>query len=240
MEIEDRSVFLPTRRSPCFSVLIAIICRSVRVLRPALGDPRDFFRTCDDTHPIWRHRYVRNSRNSHRHRRPSSTSVLRPIPVCRRVGRHVIGTGSKLDAASITLLILYPAFDVAAAVFDARTSGSPALYTNMAISTAAAIGLAFAAADDIPAVLRVWGTWAIFAGLVQMLLALKRRGLGGQWAMILSGSLSVIAGGVFLGQASGTTSMKVVGYAGVGGLFFLISAVRLLRQSNTTKLNRTR
>jgi uncharacterized membrane protein HdeD (DUF308 family) len=144
--------------------------------------------------------------------------------------------GSSLDAASITLLILYPAFDVAAAAFDARTSRNPVLYLNIAISTAAAIGLAFAAADDIPAVLRVWGMWAIVAGLVQLFLALKRRGLGGQLAMILSGSFSVLAGASFLGQASGATSMKLcAGYAGLGALFFLISAVRLQRKSNATK-----
>ena len=151
------------------------------------------------------------------------------------------GIGSSLDAASITLLILYPAFDVAAAAFDARTSRNPVLYANMVISTAAAIGLAFAAADDIPAVLRVWGVWAIVAGLVQLFLALKRRGLGGQWAMILSGGISVIAGASFLGQASGATSMKLcAGYAGLGGLFFLISAVRLLRTSNVTRLSEAR
>ena len=146
-----------------------------------------------------------------------------------------VGIGSSLDAASITLLVFYPAFDVAAAAFDARTSRNRVLFVNMAISTAAVIGVAFAAADDIPAVLRVWGAWAIVAGLVQLFLALKRRALGGQWAMILSGGISVIAGAGFLGQASSATSMKVVaGYAGLGGLFFLISAVRLLRKSNAS------
>lgn len=150
------------------------------------------------------------------------------------------GIGSSLDAASITLLVLYPAFDVAAAAFDARTSRNRVLLVNMAISTAAVIGVAFAAADDIPAVLRVWGAWAIVAGLVQLFLALKRRALGGQWAMILSGGISVIAGAAFLGQASGATSMKAcAGYAGLGGLFFLISAVRLLRKSNATNKSNT-
>jgi uncharacterized membrane protein HdeD (DUF308 family) len=149
--------------------------------------------------------------------------------------------GSSLDAAAITLLILYPVFDVAAAAFDARTSRNPVLYVNMAISTAAAIGFAIAAADDIPAVLRAWGVWAIVAGLVQLFLALKRRALGGQWAMILSGGISVIAGASFLGQASGATSMTLcAGYAGVGGLFFLISAGRLLRESNLNKLSEAR
>jgi uncharacterized membrane protein HdeD (DUF308 family) len=148
--------------------------------------------------------------------------------------------GSSLGAGSVTLLILYPAFDVAAAAFDVRSSRNPVLYLNMAISAAATIGLAFAAADGIPAVLRVWGGWAIAAGLVQLFVALKRRALGGQWAMILSGSISVIAGGGFLRQASGATSMKVfAGYATLGGLFFLISAVRLLRARNTSTGNTT-
>ena len=49
--------------------------------------------------------------------------------------------------------------------------------------------------------------------------------------MILSGSISVLAGAGFLGQAGSATSMKMLaGYAALGGIFFLISAVRLLRQ----------
>ncbi|HXT87934.1 MAG TPA: hypothetical protein VN714_01630 [Trebonia sp.] len=140
--------------------------------------------------------------------------------------------GSKIDAGSVTLLILYPAFDVAAAIFDVRSTRNQALYANIAISTAAAVGLAIATASDVPAVLRTWGAWAIIAGLVQLFVALRRRrALGGQWAMILSGGISVLAGAGFLGQASGATSMKMLaGYAVLGGIFFLISAVRLLRQ----------
>ena len=150
--------------------------------------------------------------------------------------------GSKIDAGSVTLLILYPAFDVAAAIFDARSTRDRVLYVNIAVSTAAAIGLAAAAADDIPAVLRTWGVWAIVAGLVQLFVALKRRrALGGQWAMILSGGISVIAGAGFLGQAGSATSMKLcAGYAALGGLFFLISAVRLLRPGNQNKLAEAR
>jgi hypothetical protein len=150
--------------------------------------------------------------------------------------------GSKIDAGSVTLLILYPAFDVAAAIFDARSTRDPALYLNIAISAAAAIGLAVAAAGDIPAVLRTWGVWAIVAGLVQLFVALKRRrALGGQWAMILSGGISVIAGGGFLGQAGSATSLTVcAGYAALGGLFFLISAVRLVRRGNQNKLAEVR
>jgi uncharacterized membrane protein HdeD (DUF308 family) len=146
--------------------------------------------------------------------------------------------GSKIDAGSVTLLILYPAFDVAAAIFDARSTRNQALYANIAISTAAAIGFAIAAANDIPTVLRAWGAWAVVAGLVQLFVALRRRrALGGQWAMILSGGISVLAGGGFIRQASSATSMKMLaGYAALGGLFFLISAVRQLRDGNQNKL----
>jgi uncharacterized membrane protein HdeD (DUF308 family) len=150
--------------------------------------------------------------------------------------------GSKIDAGSVTLLILYPAFDVAAAVFDARSTRNQALYANIAISTVAAVGFAIATANDIPAVFRAWGAWAIVAGLVQLFVALRRRrALGGQWAMILSGGISVIAGGGFLGQAGNATSMRMLaGYAALGGLFFLISAVRLLRDGNQNKLAEVR
>src|SRR4051812_18450385 len=80
-------------------------------------------------------------------------------------------TGAKLGPAAVTLLVLYPAFDVAAALVDARSSrtgGSPlGLYVNIAISSLTAIGLAIASASGVPAVLRVWGAWAIVAGLIQ-------------------------------------------------------------------------
>ena len=60
----------------------------------------------------------------------------------------------------------------------ART-GSPALlYVNIAISLLAAVGLAVAGASGIPAVLRVWGAWAVVAGLVQLIVGVTRR----RWA----------------------------------------------------------
>jgi uncharacterized membrane protein HdeD (DUF308 family) len=149
------------------------------------------------------------------------------------------GVGGSIDAASVTLLIVYPAFDVAAAVLDARETRNPLLYVNIAISTAAAIGLAFAASDDIPAVFRVWAAWAIVSGAVQLVVALRRRALGGQLPMILAGGISVLAGAAFFGMAGDASSMKTIaGYATLGGLFFLISAVRLLRQSRLEQISK--
>ncbi|GIJ43294.1 membrane protein [Virgisporangium aliadipatigenens] len=147
----------------------------------------------------------------------------------------LFATGAELGAAAVVLLVLYPAFDVAAAVVDARSSrvgGSPRLlYANIAISTLAAIGLAVAAASGVPAVLRVWGVWAIVAGLVQLFVAIGRRAMGGQWPMILSGGISTLAGTSFILMAAGADPKPnaVAGYAVVGGIFFLVSALRLRR-----------
>ena len=142
------------------------------------------------------------------------------------------------------LLVLYPVFDVAAAVVDVRssrvdesggaTNGSAAgLYVNIAISTLAAVGLAVALTSGIPAVLRVWGVWAIVAGIVQLVVAIRRRRLGGQWAMIASGAISVLAGASFVLMASsaGASLTNVAGYALLGGIFFLVSALRLGRSA---------
>ncbi|MBE1577482.1 hypothetical protein ACFORH_09890 [Amycolatopsis roodepoortensis] len=146
-------------------------------------------------------------------------------------------SASKLGPVSIALLVLYPLFDVAAAVIDLRsaqdTKPAPGLYVNIAISTIAGIGLAFAAASGIPAVLRVWGAWAIVSGLVQLAVGIGRRELGGQWAMIASGAISALAGTSFVLQAAqpDATLLNLAGYAFLGGVFFLVSAIRLGRLS---------
>ncbi|MFG1697632.1 hypothetical protein [Nonomuraea sp. NPDC049309] len=147
----------------------------------------------------------------------------------------VFATASQLGPLGIALVVIYPLFDVAAAIVDARSSkagGTPyGLYANIAISTLAAIGLAVASGNGVPGILVVWGAWAIVAGLVQLVVAVVRRRMGGQWAMILSGGISVLAGGSFIMGASAPNPMltNIAGYAVLGGIFFLISALRLGR-----------
>nr|WP_203606653.1 hypothetical protein [Streptomyces sp. SID11385] len=144
-------------------------------------------------------------------------------------------TTDRISPVAAVLLVLYPLFDVGAAVVDtraSRTTGSPALlYVNMAVSLIAAIGVGIACASGIPAVLRVWGAWAIVSGLVQLIVAVPRRKMGGQWPMILSGGISVLAGASFVASAGADdpTLTSAVGYAIPGGVFFLISALRLGR-----------
>jgi uncharacterized membrane protein HdeD (DUF308 family) len=141
----------------------------------------------------------------------------------------------ELTALTTTLLVIYPLVDVAAAIIDARASrasGSPVLlYVNVVVSLLAAAGLAVAGSSGIPAVLRVWGAWAVVAGLVQLFVGVTRRKMGGQWPMIISGGLSVLAGGSFIAGASAADPAvtNAVGYAIPGAVFFLIAAIRLGR-----------
>jgi len=147
----------------------------------------------------------------------------------------LLAVGKDLGAAATVLLVLYPAFDVAAAVVDYRSSRTerPAagLVVNMALSVLTAIGLAIAAGSGILAVLRVWGAWAIAAGIVQLVVAIIRYRLGAQWPMILSGGISVLAGAGFLAMAGGADPKLagLAGYATLGAIFFFASALRLGR-----------
>lgn len=148
--------------------------------------------------------------------------------------------GSAITTAVAVLLVAYPLFDVVAAVVDHRASGGiharNLMQANMALSGLAAAGLAAAAASGAPAALRVWGAWAIASGAVQLVVALRRRrALGGQWPMALSGGISVLAGGGFLAAATNSDPALggLAGYAVLGGLFFLASAIRLSRMRPT-------
>ncbi|GAB3755623.1 hypothetical protein [Microlunatus parietis] len=147
----------------------------------------------------------------------------------------VLAFARTINPAVVVLLVSYPLFDVVAAMIDFRSSGAVRprvpLYLNMALSLLTAAGLAVAVTAGIPAVLRIWGIWAITAGIVQVIVAIRRYRLGGQWAMILSGSISVLAGTSFLLMAGGPNASltTVAGYATLGGVFFLISAIRLHR-----------
>ncbi|MEV7623768.1 hypothetical protein [Actinoplanes sp. NPDC089786] len=90
---------------------------------------------------------------------------------------------------------------------------------------------------DVPADLLVWGVWAVVAGVIQLAVGLSRRRLGGQWAMIVSGAGSVLAGSGFaiMSGQNGAGLTNLAGYAVVGGVFFLISALRLGRAARTAK-----
>ncbi|MEU7484256.1 hypothetical protein [Streptomyces sp. NPDC042319] len=172
---------------------------------------------------------------------PRASATLRKLYFLRFAFAAVwagllFATSSKLGPPTAALLVIYPLFDVAAAVVDVRSAkanGGPVrgLYVNIALSTLTGIGLALAATSGIPAVLRVWGVWAITAGLVQLIVGALRRRLGGQWAMIVSGAISTLAGASFFAQAGSDDASlsSLAGYAFLGGVFFLVSALRMTR-----------
>jgi uncharacterized membrane protein HdeD (DUF308 family) len=148
-----------------------------------------------------------------------------------------VSSTATLSPLTAVLLVAYPVFDLVAAVVDRRsshaaTTPSTLLVVNMVLSLLAAVGLLLAVRMGTSSVLIVWGLWAITAGAVQLVVGVGRRALGGQWAMITGGGLSVLAGASFLVQSGGAGSVTTLaGYAILGGIFFLVSAVRLRRES---------
>jgi uncharacterized membrane protein HdeD (DUF308 family) len=87
----------------------------------------------------------------------------------------------------------------------------------------------------IPEALIVSGAWAIFTGLIQLILGLRRRKqLGGQWPMIISGGQSVLAGGAFIAMAHAPNAgiSTLAGYAAFGAFYFILIAVRLSKTIN--------
>jgi hypothetical protein len=84
-----------------------------------------------------------------------------------------------------------------------------------------------------------FGAWALVAGALQLISGLvRRRQLGGQWAMILSGAQSCLAGVAFvLGGLSRKLHAKDLGgYAIFGAIYFCIAGVLLARKLTRSSL----
>ena len=134
-----------------------------------------------------------------------------------------------------TLLVLYPAWDAAANLVDALRSGGLAQNRtqalNVLVSLVTTVAVLVALQMSMNGVLGVFGAWAILSGLLQLGTAIRRwRSFGAQWAMVLSGGQSALAGGFFIFQATtpmSPTIANVAGYAAVGAIYFLVSAVWL-------------
>lgn len=138
-------------------------------------------------------------------------------------------------ALAIVLLVIYPAWDALANLVDARSNGgfkaNPSQTLNVAVSTITTVAVILAVMKDTYAVLAVFGVWAILSGLLQLYTGVRRwRSYGAQWAMILSGAQSTLAGGFMITQSLGTVPPGVIDiapYAGFGAFYFLVSAVWL-------------
>ena len=151
----------------------------------------------------------------------------------------VLATAATNPALAAGLLVLYPLWDVACTVYDLRSSirsnagPSIAQYINAGLGTLAAIGIALTAFKSPQQAVTIFGFWALAAGLAQLTIGiLRRKQLGGQWAMILSGVQSAAAGVAFiLGGLHGTKHIKDLGgYAVFGGIYFLVAGFLMHRQ----------
>ncbi len=136
------------------------------------------------------------------------------------------------------LLIVYPLVDAFSVLTELRAAGTASLsrvseIINIVSSVLAAVALGWASLVSPGAVLAVWGVWAVLSGAAQLVTGLSRRKLGGQVPLILSGGLSVLVGFAFLAQGLGGATMvtSIAGYATLGGVLFLISALRLTRSA---------
>lgn len=149
------------------------------------------------------------------------------------VAAFAVGPSSAVIAGA--LLVLYPVWDAAANFVDGLRSGglnqNRTQVLNVVVSLATAFAVLLALQMSMNWVLGVFGAWAILSGLLQLGTAVRRwKSYGAQWAMVLSGGQSALAGGFFIFQATTPISPSiatVTGYAAVGAIYFLVSAVWL-------------
>ena len=143
--------------------------------------------------------------------------------------------GQHSTAIAAILLAAYPAWDALANFVDASRSGglgqNRTQAINVAVSVATTLAVILALEMSLNWVLGVFGVWAILSGLLQLGTAARRwKSYGAQWAMILSGGQSALAGAFFIVQAQmpmPPSITNVAGYAAVGAFYFLVSAVWL-------------
>jgi uncharacterized membrane protein HdeD (DUF308 family) len=140
------------------------------------------------------------------------------------------------------LLVVYPLWDVVATLLERRMAGtgstSPVSAINMALGLAATIGMIIAVLFTIGTALLVFGIWALLSGAIQLVVAIRRRRtVGAQWPMIISGGLSVLAGAAFAAMSGSATSglSTVAGYSAFGAFWFLVSVIALSLRTRPAK-----
>lgn len=154
-----------------------------------------------------------------------------------------VAKGSPVVATA--LLVIYPAWDALANLWDARMTGgakaNPTQVLNAWMSALVTVAVAASLALHLQVILLIFGAWAIVAGLLQLATAIRRRKADrGQWVMMLSGAQSALAGGLFVAQQGSAAPVvqTFAGYAGVGAVYFLISGlVILFRQGKSRPQN---
>jgi uncharacterized membrane protein HdeD (DUF308 family) len=133
------------------------------------------------------------------------------------------------------MLVAYPAWDAIANFVDAQRSGglrrNKSQLLNFIFSILTAIAVAIALGSSLNSVLVVFGIWAGFSGIFQLATAVGRwRSFGAQWAMILSGAQSALAGVFMTFMAFGPDPVGIANiapYSAFGAFYFAVSAIWL-------------
>ena len=146
----------------------------------------------------------------------------------------VLGLARSSPGMGAALLVVYPLWDALANLVDGKRSGGLAKNRTQSLNVIASLAVTAAvvvALPDMHRVLAVFGVWAILSGLLQLSTGVRRwKAYGAQWPMILSGLQSAGAGAAFIFQAQAPAVPSIstlVGYAGFGAFYFLVSAVSL-------------
>jgi uncharacterized membrane protein HdeD (DUF308 family) len=143
--------------------------------------------------------------------------------------------GKSIPVLAAAMLVAYPLWDALANYADARRSGglgrNRSQLLNLVVSLVTAVAVAIALAESMDAVLAVFGVWAAFAGLFQLVTAVRRwSSTGAQWAMVLSGVQSALAGGFFVKTAADMAPVGITDiapYAAFGAFYFFVAAAWL-------------
>ncbi|WP_406164605.1 DUF308 domain-containing protein [Streptomyces sp. NBC_00996] len=140
------------------------------------------------------------------------------------------------------LLIVYPLWDAIATLLERRLAGTGSTKRvstiNMGLGLATTAGMIIAVFSTIGTALLVFGVWAFLSGAIQLVVAIRRRRtVGAQWPMAISGGQSVLAGAtVAATSASATSSLSTVaGYSAFGAFWFLVSVIALSIRSRREK-----
>lgn len=145
------------------------------------------------------------------------------------------GVAKTMPPLAAVMLVAYPAWDALANYLDASRSGglvqNKSQMLNFVVSVVTAVAVAATLPHGMHTVLQIFGVWAVLSGLFQLLTGVRRwKSYGAQWAMILSGAQSGLAGVHMLSKAAGAAPVGIADiapYAAFGAFYFLISAVSL-------------
>lgn len=145
-----------------------------------------------------------------------------------------LAAADKPTAIAAVLLVVYPLWDVIATLLERRIAGADSTnrfrIVNIVVGVVATIAMIVAVFGSIGSALLVFGIWALLAGAIQLIVAIRRRrSVGAQWPMYISGALSVLAGASFAAMSASATSglSLVAGYSAFGAFWFLVSVIAL-------------